>query len=242
MEKPTAPELDTGNPAMMVARVDMWLAAVDNGDEAVANRVRLDDVERTRADRFRSGQDATRFVNRRAFRREVLARYVGVDPSALRFDASEHGRPRLEGYDGLSFSCSHASGLAVVAVLRGGVVGVDAERCRPVPDAAAIATDLLHPSEARAVRSLPATDRSAAFLQLWTRKEAVAKANGAGLSLRLDSWAATGKEPGEPARMGVRIDDVPYTVVDVRLPGPYVGAVAVSGADVDVAVTHRTVA
>jgi 4'-phosphopantetheinyl transferase len=242
MEKPTAPELDAGNPGEGLARVDLWLASVENSDDVRANRARLDDAERARADRFRFQEDATRFVNRRAFRREVLARYVGVDPTDLRFDASDHGRPGLEGYAGLSFSCSHASGLAVAAVLRDGVVGVDAERCRPVPDAAAIATDLLHPSEARVVRSLPAADRSDAFLQLWTRKEAVAKANGAGLSLRLDSWTVAGEDPGETTRASVRIVDVPYTVIDVCLPGPYVGAVAVRGADVHFTVTHRAIA
>jgi len=239
MENAIAPELDAGNLAHGPVRVDVWLASVEFDDDVLANKARLDDAERARADRFRFRRDADRFVNRRAFRREVLARYVGVDPADLRFDSSDHGRPGLRGRDGLSFSCSHAAGLAVVAVLRDGVVGVDVEHCRPVPDATAIATGLLHPSEAGIIRSLAEADRAAAFLQLWTRKEAVAKADGAGLSLRLDAWAVTGEDQGETTRASVRIDHIPYTVVDVCLPEPYVAAVAVRGADVDVAVTRR---
>jgi len=75
-----------------------------------------------------------------------------------------------------------------VAVAGGSDVGIDIERMRHIPDAVELATGLFSQREIDAIRSWPESSRSRAFLAMWTRKEAVVKAVGAGLSLRLDSF------------------------------------------------------
>ncbi len=98
-------------------------------------------------------------------------------------------KPALAGHPGLSFNTSHSAGTAVIAVAAGTDVGVDIERIRPIDDAERLAADRFAASEADQLRSLPAEDREIGFLRLWTRKEAVVKALGLGLSMPLDRFS-----------------------------------------------------
>jgi len=195
--------------------VDIWHDWVDDarepGDAAI-----LDDGERARAARFRFDRDRRRFIARRAFLRRVLARYAGVDPARLRFRTSANGKPELAQPDlGLGFSASHADGLAIVAVSSGGVVGVDVERVRAIPDALELARRLWTDAEYRNLASIAAPLRSAAFLRLWTRKEAHVKRLGTGLSTPLDSFDV--------------LDAGERSLRALELPAGYVGSVAVEG-------------
>ncbi|MEG6506083.1 4'-phosphopantetheinyl transferase family protein [Nitratidesulfovibrio sp. 1201_IL3209] len=102
----------------------------------------------------------------------------------------------------IDFSISHAGAMVWAAFCRAGCVGIDVEETRVLPDrpdwpdrpdlaGLAELTELaaqLHPCERDAIRALPATERAAAFYRCWTRKEAVLKALGRGLSLPLHGF------------------------------------------------------
>jgi len=86
----------------------------------------------------------------------------------------EHGKPMLPG--GPSFSLSHAGNLAVLAVSES-PVGVDVEKPRPIRKA--VAQKYFQGAE----QAWLETDPQSRFFFLWTRKEAVLKCCGRGLSL-----------------------------------------------------------
>ena len=75
-------------------------------------------------------------------------------------------------------------------------IGVDVEASRPLPDALRIARSHFAPDEAASLEALPLDMREAAFFGLWTRKEAVVKALGVGLSQPLASFSVA--VPPEP--------------------------------------------
>ncbi|NJP30909.1 4'-phosphopantetheinyl transferase family protein [Micromonospora thermarum] len=77
-------------------------------------------------------------------------------------------------------SVSRTGGIIVVAVRAGGPVGVDVERCRPLP-ALGLAGRWYDPAEAAWLAGRPPSGRERDFLRLWTAKEAVGKALGVGL-------------------------------------------------------------
>lgn len=134
----------------------------------------LDDHERDRLARFRREVDAARYLAAHALVRLAIA---PDDPAAAAFDRTcrcgqPHGKPRLIG-DGPAFSLTHAGDLVGVAV-HDGPVGVDVEQVRPLSELAAMAAHTCSPTEAA-----PGPE---AFFRLWTRKEAVLKATGDGLS------------------------------------------------------------
>lgn len=74
-----------------------------------------------------------------------------------------------------------------VALCRSAKVGIDVEKIRPLPDAADL-TSQLHPLERQELLALPPEKLEAAFYRCWTRKEAVLKAVGMGLSMPLHSF------------------------------------------------------
>jgi 4'-phosphopantetheinyl transferase len=151
--------------------------------------------EGDRARRYRIPAARERFVVARGLLREVLGRYSGLAPEALRFSypcvcgrpacTPARRKPRLElgaELPPLRFNLSHTDGVAMIAVTVGSEVGVDLERIRPTTAVESIAERVLGAGEADALRALPDEERVEAFYRTWTRREAQAKARGTGLA------------------------------------------------------------
>jgi 4'-phosphopantetheinyl transferase len=107
--------------------MDLWFARLPEINRSLEALLSLDEMRR--AMRFRFDRDAANFVAWRAILRMILANYTGVQPSKLAFTHSRFGKPALDrNVYNLRFSSSHSGELAVYAVSRGRVVGVDIER------------------------------------------------------------------------------------------------------------------
>jgi 4'-phosphopantetheinyl transferase len=211
----------------------VWAIRLDVRARVVAlARALLHDDERERARRLVTPTLGDRFIVGRGALRLLLGFYVGAAPTALIFRVGAHGKPFLaEPFDDLVFNVAHSGDLALIAVTRCVAVGVDVERVRPVDNAAVLARSYFSADEAEAISTLGQVEQSEAFLRCWTRKEAVTKTTGDGLTRSLASF-------GVPLER----DMAPYTVAPLepsrsgalRLfslePAPgYVGAVAVEG-------------
>lgn len=125
--------------------------------------------------------------------RSVLGAYLGITADRVTLINGEHGRPALaEAHDrSLGFNWSHSGSHALIAVGRGVVPGIDLEQLRARPRALEIARRYFSSDETAALMALPAAVRDAAFLDLWTAKEAVLKALGRGLAFGLDRLSIT---------------------------------------------------
>jgi 4'-phosphopantetheinyl transferase len=122
----------------------------------------------------------------RARTRETLAAYLGCRPDALEIRRGVHGKPFLAGPgEELSFSVARSGETGVLAVARGADVGVDVERIDPARALGPIADALFSEQERAELRALAGERRIGRFFELWTRKEAVAKALGVGLAVPL---------------------------------------------------------
>jgi len=189
----------------------------------------LDDAERNRAVRFRFERDRRRFVQRHAFVRRVLATYVGCDPAAVVIRVDARGKPAIDDRDAPSFNVSHDDDVSVLAIGEGHSVGVDVERIRTIDRVDELAHGLFTPDEIASVQARDPMASSLAFLTLWTRKEAVLKAMGVGLSGPLDGFTVLtgdGTTVGRPRHAGRAL---PYAFTALEgLPG-FVGAVACAG-------------
>ena len=93
------------------------------------------------------------------------------------FKYGNHGKPFLQGYDGVHFSMSHCSN-AVVCAVADFPLGVDVESLRPYN--ARLARYTMNDEELSFIESSPFSDVE--FIRLWTMKEAVAKLSGRGIS------------------------------------------------------------
>jgi 4'-phosphopantetheinyl transferase len=184
------------------AGVDLWLFSLE---VAVAERERLhallDREETARGARFHDSQHRRRFTVAHGRLREIVGAYAGTSPDRLAFAEGPRGKPHLaHGAAALEFNLSHAQHLGLIGVARGSAIGVDIEVMRPMAEMADIAQRNFAPAEFDAWRRLPAEQRSAAFFACWTRKEAVIKATGDGLSMALDRFVVS-VHPEQPARL-----------------------------------------
>ncbi|MBS7458944.1 4'-phosphopantetheinyl transferase superfamily protein [Coralloluteibacterium stylophorae] len=121
--------------------------------------------------------------------RATLAAYLDVPASELAFGREDRGRPFLRHADAPDFNLTDTRGGTLVAVCRGGRVGVDIERHDRRLPMRALARRWFAPSEADALDALPEDEARLAFLCLWTAKEASCKATGTGIfDQRLQAW------------------------------------------------------
>jgi 4'-phosphopantetheinyl transferase len=170
----------------------VWWAAA--GDAGPQHDVLLAADDLARRQRLTRPADRQRLTAAWAVTRLLLGAEVGLPPAQVRIDrtcpgcGAQHGRPRLLDDPGVQFSVSHSGDRVVVAVHRGGPVGVDVEeigRFGP-EELEVLAGQVLAPCELACLRSLPAAARPAAFTTYWVRKEAVVKMTGEGLTAAPD--------------------------------------------------------
>lgn len=168
----------------------------------------LGDAEVRRAERVRDPGDRSRFVTARALLRILLAARTGAAPSALVIDTTchrcgaDHGKPRLVNGGTHELSIAHSGNRVVVALTDDAVqVGVDVEHTDgPVAaHLADIAGTFLTPAELTDLRRTDPADRQRALAVWWTRKEAVLKATGDGLTVPMRQVSVTA--PDEPAAL-----------------------------------------
>ena len=209
--------------------LDTWVAGRDELEEWAGRHPVLDRIERRRAE---AGGERGREARAGAvLLRLAVAARTGQSPEEVdvrRWCATcggtDHGRPRLS--DGLAASVSHSGGLVAVAVADSSWVGIDLEQVRPVP-AADLARVVFEAEE----RDLVGDDL-AVFFDVWTVKEALAKASGSGIvDGRLRKRAVRSVRP-------LRLHDLSAFgcasghVVRLPLPNGYTGFVA-SESDVE---------
>lgn len=215
--------------------VHVWSIPLDPPRDGLSSLVRvLSREERERADRFIAALDRTRFIAGHARLRGILARYLDIVPSAIRFETGSFGKPRLltDGSGGeLRFNFSHSDGLALCAVSRAREVGVDVERIEPSSSLAEIAGRYFSPREAAALAALPPEEQCDAFYACWSRKEAYVKARGRGLSIALDSFDVSLAPDDQDALLADRgeEDGRAWRICYLSPAGGFAGALAVEG-------------
>jgi 4'-phosphopantetheinyl transferase len=202
------PDASSG-PRLPTGVCGIWWADPDSaGPRLVAI---LSGAERDRWRRFRFDHDRAAYLAAHALTRIVAGALLGIEPREVRFETvcvkcgGAHGKPRLPG-SGLEFSLTHSRRRVGVAFARHLAVGIDVEdvtAARPgaalepaVLTSAGLAPAVLAPAERAALAALPHDRQGDGFLRYWTRKEAVLKATGYGLSVRPDLVTVTA--PGDP--------------------------------------------
>lgn len=154
--------------------------------------------------------------------------------SSFGWNPGPTGKPHLTYRDGsplpLHVSVAHAAKTALVAAAGHGPIGVDVEHVEPRRPLVALARRFFSPAEAAAVESAATDSRVALFHQLWTRKEAVLKATGAGLRGGLSVPVDGPADRDGWRRVELPGRDAPMFVCDLRSPdAALVAALAIEG-------------
>ncbi|MBF0261815.1 MAG: 4'-phosphopantetheinyl transferase superfamily protein [Magnetococcales bacterium] len=130
--------------------------------------------------RYRRWQDRQAALLGRWLVREGL-RAEGHPGATLEgWQVGPQGKPKVA--DDIFFNLSHTDGLVVCAVTRHGEIGIDCERIRAID--LHDFQRLFPPAAWQAIVEAP--DPPHAFFDAWTRREALLKADGRGLSFPLE--------------------------------------------------------
>jgi 4'-phosphopantetheinyl transferase len=174
------------NPSMGAEDVDIWAFSLNVPPDVLRRLTKtLAPGEKEKAESFRFACDQKKYIAGRGALRTILGKYLRVEPAMIAFTYGPHGKPALASpFDQtrLQFNLAHCDSLALLAVTRERMVGVDVEEIRPMEDAAEMAKICCSQREQNHLRSLSGGDRSISFLRLWTLKEAWLKATGDGIS------------------------------------------------------------
>lgn len=168
----------------------VWLIDLSGDDlprsylEAILSANEID-----QAARFARHRDRVAFILCRAALRILLSAWLGISPLQIEIVAQRGEKPRLSGFDCLSFNISHADGLGAIAVLKGGEVGVDIEKVESFDLSHNLSDVVLTFFEREIYRGMKESSRTAFLAKCWTGKEALLKAAGAGLSIPMTNVA-----------------------------------------------------
>lgn len=222
---------------LMSGEVHLWHCSLDAAPDARDSYQHTLSVdENARAQRFHSEVDRVRYIVGRGVLRQLLAAYLGTRPELPDLITGENGKPELadESQQWLQLNLAHSDDVAVYAFARDCAVGVDVERIRADLDVDGIARRYMSPAEQEALSSLPHEERLHACVELWTRKEAVLKAMGVGLSLEPSQIQVLPGEPVSISSADVEAHDQRWQVQGFSAGDGYLAAVAVAGHDYEI--------
>jgi 4'-phosphopantetheinyl transferase len=206
-------------PPLRAGQCEVWWAQPGAADPRLLEL--LDDEERIRHAAYLRAGDRDRFLVAHALARILAGAALPADPRTIHYAAEPASRgaarskPRFAGAAadaGLELSISHSAERVVVALSLAVPIGVDVERIGTPLVEQPLVESVLAPAELRELAALPPLQRGSAFYGYWTRKEAVLKASGDGLSV-------------EPAQLRVSRPGAPPALLDWTGPRRPAGAI-----------------
>jgi len=188
-----------GAPAIAPGGLHLWhLCADTRGDDLEACLPLLGERQRRRALGMTHQGYRERYIRAQAGLRRVLGFYLDIPPQAVGFVYGEAGKPSaVQAVGALEFNLTTTADLALVALSRGGEVGIDCELLRPRADLLAVAKRMFSPEAVRTILHTPEDARLAVFYQHWTALEADSKCDGRGLFRH----RLTGTQPPQVAHL-----------------------------------------
>lgn len=174
-------------------RLALWLLDVETSalDASI-----LSADEEDRAGRFVRAEDRNRFRLTRAALRHLLEAATGAPAREIGFRPGPNGKPYLAGepcFEGgearLDFNVSHSGAFALIGISFGRAIGVDIEATRESIDELQLARAFFCGAEYRHLAALEGAAQLQSFYRIWTCKEAVLKAFGAGITERLRDFS-----------------------------------------------------
>ena len=179
------------------AGVALWLAG-PAGPGRVPEHLwnTLSRGEKDRANRFHRAEDRALFALTRGTLRCLLSEATGVPADKIAFAEGPYGKPCLAGSHGPHFNVSHSKCWALIGFSDSRDIGVDIEFMRAAGGELDLARSFFSAAEYRSLEGLANGMLLSSFYKIWTCKEAVLKAHGAGITEHLKDFSVELTEDG----------------------------------------------
>jgi len=213
-------------PVLNHGQLHVWRGIYNEADQHTGSSLSLD--EQARSQRFHFDHDRGMFLYSHSLLRRLLAGYLDREPREVAYGYTKFGKPYLDqsvGKEKIEFNLSHSGDMVLIGITKDIQIGVDVEEIKPIPDLNQIAARYFSESEYSDLVTLSDSARIPAFYRCWTRKEALIKAIGEGLSMPLDSFRVS-LLPGDPARVITSADPRFWMLADIDTTEGYAAATA----------------
>ena len=215
-------------PALLPGQAHIWRCDLDTLPVSLYETW-LSASENERAACFRFPLHRTRYIAGRGALRYLLAKYADRQPQELSFVLNTHGKPELPSKQ-LRFNVSHSQNVALLAFCPTHDIGVDVEFRRTDYDdekTMRLARRFFGEAESRELATVNGPARQAAFFHCWTRKEALLKATGEGISGGLATYQVS-LLPGQPPKVLAPAEEInDWSLFDLQPGEGVAGALAV---------------
>ena len=214
--------------------VHIWHASLDQPWSRLQQFYKTFNVEeKNRASRYLLPKDCGRFIVCRGILRRLLGDFLRIDPAWIQFRYSASGKPALAGIadeEMIHFNLAYSHHQVVFVFTLGHQIGVDIEYVQEIPARDRIAQKFFSENENAIFHSLPEHQKTKAFFNCWTRKEAFIKAISDNHSYSPDTFDVS-LAPGEPVRL-LRLEAdsreaSQWAIQPLTLAANYTGAFAV---------------
>jgi 4'-phosphopantetheinyl transferase len=149
-------------------------------------RKNLSASEIARAERFKSPEEKARFIIGRTWLRRLLGSYLSLAPLEIQVLLNRFGKPVLDNAQNginLRFNLSHSGDLIVYSFCLFSEIGIDTEKIDHTINHLDIAEQFCTEKELCYLKDSSGQHQLVQnFFRIWTRKEALLKAFGTGLS------------------------------------------------------------
>lgn len=191
---------------------------------------RLSEEELARAARYLLPEDKHRYIISKSILRRLIIHFLKIENKDIRIGFREHGKPFLVDYPELKFNTSHSEDAFAIAFASGKEIGVDIENRQRVLNIPALERFLFTSDELKVAENLEQNRKQEVFIKSWTRKEALLKSGGEGLTKSMNSLEVSFLQEKQ---FSLKTDDAlnasEWFLESFTLLNEYLGAVAVKG-------------
>jgi 4'-phosphopantetheinyl transferase len=173
-------------PSMNNDQIHIWFIDLDACKE---HSLMITEDENELANKKLNAKLRHRFAATRSILRHLLSRYIDLSAKSIVFAKGEYGKPSIKDSK-VFFNISHSHNIACFAFNFHDEIGIDVELQRNMNNLQGIAKRVFSPIERDYLFSNDA-DINDRFFTLWSRKEAVVKATGDGISTDLSKISTT---------------------------------------------------
>ena len=139
--------------------------------------------EKRKMNSFKDIEDKNRYLIAHYFVRKIGADYLKIDPSKLQISYTSKNKPYFKYYQSLNFNISHSGDYVIIGFANKWSVGVDIELINTELDLYDLIYNCMSTSEISMI--LNSNSPRSIFFKHWTRKEALLKGVGIGLTDRI---------------------------------------------------------
>lgn len=148
----------------------------------------LSGEEKKRADQILLQNDRDLFIISRVFLRKLLSFFLNIEAHAIQIEYNTNGKPYINSSCNLKFSISHSKNIILFGFIENSEIGVDIEYLKRKIAIDKVSEFLFSTNELIVFKNTKEELQQEKFIDHWTRKEAILKAKGSGLSIVMNEF------------------------------------------------------